>query len=139
MSNLDLMRPTNLPMQMNLVKIKVAQVRISHTYVDKVYKEAVGKENRKQVEFYAQNNSGIQNRKQASATGDKIRTAGHLVAKRKDLEEKSIELKRGDYIVEIAGDKVNFEIVEVRPESPLGGKPLLTYIDYMAAKERSSV
>ena len=129
----------SLPMRMALTKVVISQLRMSHTHVDKVYKESVGKENRKNVTLYAQNNSNVIKRKSASSTGDKIMTAGHLVFKKKDLEDAGVKLRTGDYIIELAGDKVNFEIVEIRPESILGGSNRLLYADYMAAKERSSV
>jgi len=128
-----------LPMRMALAKIKIAQLRMSHTHVDRVYGEAVGKEERKTVTVYGQNNSAAIKRKTATSTGDRINTAGHLVFKKKDLDDAGVVLRTGDYIIEIAGAKVNFEIVEVRPESILGGKQRLIYADYMAAKERSSV
>lgn len=128
-----------LPMRMATTKVVIAQLRMSHTHIDKVYKESVGKEERKTITVYAQNNSRAIKRKSASSTGDKIMTAGHLVFRKKDLDDAGIILRTGDYIIELAGAKVNFEIVEIRPESILGGKQRLIYADYMAAKERSSV
>jgi len=129
----------DLPMMMNLVEVKIARVRLTHTTVDPVYKEVVGKEERNTVTLQAQNKTIMESYQYPSASGDETNTSGHLVFKKKYLEEMNVSLKKGDKVVSIAGDTVDYDIIEVRSESALGGNNLLIFAVYGRAKERSSV
>lgn len=128
-----------LPMRMNFVEVKITQVRLTHTTVDPVYREAVGKESRKPLTIQAQNKIIKQSSQYPSRSGDETVAFGHLVFRKKDLEEQNVVLKRGDKVVEIDGDKVDYDIVEIRNESALAGGNLLTFATYGVAKERSSI
>ena len=70
--------------------------------------------------------------------GDETNTLGHLVFRKKYLEEMNVTIKKGDRITEIAGGTVNYDITEVRNESALGGSNLLVFAVYGRAKERAS-
>jgi len=129
----------NLPLRMSLVKVKISQLQINHTYIDPVFKEAGGRESYKEVELEAQNNVNTMYRRTPSRTGDEVFSMGHLVFRKTYLKEKGVTIKRHDKITEIDGDKVNYDIVEIRNESALGGHNLLTFAEYRDAKERASV
>lgn len=129
---------SDLPLRMNLVEIKIAQLRMSHTTIDSVYKEVVGKESRKTVILEGQDKRFRQSQLRAKLGGDETVTAGHLVFKKDYLDNMDVHLRKGDRILEIAGEPVNYDIEEVRYESPLRGKNLLVYVEYREPKERSS-
>lgn len=63
---------------------------------------------------------------EAALTGDPAMADGHLTFRARDLERDGIVLQKGDVVRRIAGNPVDFKILEVRPQAHLQGKSWLT-------------
>lgn len=132
-----------LPMLMNLVEIKIRKESIENTVWDDVFKEPVGTKNfSSEITIKGQANLGSKRYYQLSRslTGDTERSSIYLVFRTADLEEQGVEITKGDRVVKVADRNVNFEVTQVRPESPLNGRFLLTYVELeTVVEERASV
>ena len=78
-------------------------------------------------------------------SGDAEGVEGHCVFRICDLIDAGLatlagtiitfNIKKGDRIVKLGQRSVNFEIIEVRPESPLGGDFTLVYVLFSRLSE----
>jgi len=138
----------NLPFKMNEMRIVIAQLDIVKTVKDPDFREPVGvKRIETQVVLQGQVNLAKDKRlfmMEPSRTGDMEPTKGHLVFRKKYLDDLGVGLKKGDRIVEVGPTSgpttIDAIIDEVRPESPLRGDFLLIYVDFKwDEKERGSL
>lgn len=131
-----------LPMRMNLVRIKLRRLNVPATPQDSDFREPMRSKAFEEVEVQGQVNFGSKQVDQRGRTmiGDWPRSSAHLVFKMADLQAAGFEPRKGDRVSEIAGRPLDFEIGEVRPESPLRGAFLLLYCEMEEVKEeRASV
>lgn len=129
----------SFPKNMNLVTIKIAQLSIANTIIDPHYGQPVSEKSREVIielcgqknfgsgEWYARRRARASN---FSGTGDVPDSKGYLVFKYDYIKSLNITLKKGDKVVEIAGENTDFIIDQVRPQAPLKGRDqlLLVYL-----------
>lgn len=127
------------PIRINPVRIKVKQFDATTTVEDSDFREPKSekvfesvKELKGQVNFGGKTYSEVWR----TRTGDEGRTMGWCVFRTSDLEKWGVTLRKGDRIIEIAGEPMDLEIREVRFESPLRGKFLLVYAIFEHVKEK---
>lgn len=121
------------PFRLNLVEIVLRPLAKADTAWDPDFREPLGaKATGKEVTLLGQVNLGSKQLRERdrTATGDREPSEGHLVFRRMDVEAAGIAVKKGDRVVRVAGEPVDFVITEVRPESPLAGKFLLVYAEF---------
>lgn len=99
------------------------------------------------IDVVGQVNFGSKSFRKRSNTlsGDEERVKGHLVFKMCDLIDAglatqsgskiSFVLEKGDLVTRIGDKPTDFEVYEIRPESPLQGDFLLVYVDLVNHKE----
>ncbi len=129
------------PRMMNFVDIKIQQFNHGDTPWDDDFNEPLP--NRSYdglVTLKGQINLGNKEnaRQEMSSTGDETRTFGHCVFRKSDLDEAvpPVVLAKGDRVTEVAGVAVDYELTEIRPESPLRGKFLLIYAEFTQPLEK---
>jgi len=139
---------TNLPRRMATMRIVIAQLDIVKTVKDPDFREPVGaKHSETQIVLEGQVNLAGKKKffvQAPSRTGDTEPTKGHLVFRKKYLDDLGITLKKGDRVVEVGPESgpttVDCDIDEVRPESPLRGDFLLIYVGFTwDERERGSL
>jgi len=123
-----------LPERMNTVEIVVRKLSKDRTHWDRDFEEPVTKKDRSaEVTLHGQVNLGRAGaafaRRSPSLTGDRVESDGHLVFRKADLDAAGVTLAKGDRVVRIASEDVDFLLTEVRPESPLRGGFLLVYAE----------
>ena len=86
-------------------------------------------------------------RRLTSLSGDSEPADGHVVIRFEDMVaaglansglDPTFVLSKGDRIIQVASQVVDFEIIEIRPESPLetcDADALLIYIDFVQGRE----
>jgi hypothetical protein len=128
-----------LPVRMNLVRIVIEQLNTTATVKDADFREPVGvkKYNTTQLVLEGQVNLAAKKTffvQTPSRTGDTEPTMGHLVFKKKYIDDLGVVLKKGDVIIEVGPaanpTPIDCKIHDVRPESPLRGDFLLLYVDF---------
>ena len=131
------------PTRMNLVEIVLRPLARDATAWDEDFHEPVGaKATAAEVTLQGQVNLGSKQfrGRDRTATGDREPSAGHLVFRKSDLGAAGVRLAKGDRVVQVAGEAVDFVITEVRPEAPLRGEFLLVYAEFTHdVEERESV
>jgi len=124
----------NRPVRYNPVTVKFVRIEPTNTQWDEDYKEAIGGNPAygSEIEFQCQVNFGQKEyfRRQRTERGEARPSYGWLTFKMKYWEDNSVNLKKGDRITGVAGQAADFEIMEVRPESPLRGGFLLMYVEF---------
>lgn len=144
-----------LPARTNPVRIKFQRLNRTDVVIDEDFGEPIGGDilQTEIIEFEGQVNlrGGPYKRRSPSLSGDEGATNGHLVLVLEEMieaglatgsvgDEVEFVLQKGDRIVQIASQVVGFEIIEIRPESPLDGDFLLVYIGFkQGAEERTGV
>jgi hypothetical protein len=128
------------PARMNTVEIVVRKLSKERTHWDPDFEEPVTKKDRsEEVVLRGQVNLGKAGaafeRRSPSLTGDRSESDGHLVFRKADLDAAAVRLAKGDRVVRIAGEPVDFLLTEVRPESPLRGGFLLVYAEFAHNRE----
>lgn len=138
----------NMPFRMNTMRIVIAQLDTVKTVKDPDFREPVGvKHTETQIVLEGQVNLADKAKfffQAPSRTGDTEPTKGHLVFRKKYLDDLGVTLKKGDRIVEVGPESgptpVDCNINEVRPESPLRGDFLLIYVRFTwDVRERGSL
>lgn len=129
-----------LPSRMNTVEIVLRKLGSDRTHWDPDFEEPLTKKNRtEEVVLHGQVNLGRSgsafDRRRPSLTGDRAESDGHLVFRKADIEAAGVTLRKGDRVVRVAGEEVDFLLTEVRPESPLGGEFLLVYAEFEENRE----
>ncbi len=131
------------PARMNLVEIVLRPLAKDATAWDEDFREPIGaKATAADVTLQGQVNFGSKqfHGRDRTATGDREPSAGHVVFRKTDLDAAGGRLAKGDRVVRIAGEAVDFVITEVRPESPMRGEFLLVYAEFTHdVEERESV
>lgn len=136
------------PKRWNPVDIKIQRLDVPNTFIDDDFREPVSKKKRfTTITLRGQVNFGdraftVEERSRA-APGDEDVTKAHVVFRRKDLVDAGLwdnaapedNLKKGDKIIEIAGESFDLIFSEIRPESPLRGKFLLIYGEFEHERE----
>ena len=144
-----------LPFRINPVVVKFQKLNRIDIQIDPDFDEPIGGDilQSQIIEADAQVNlrGGPYKRRTPSLSGDEGKTDGHLVMLLDTMIEDGLAtgssetqidfvLAKGDRIVQIASQVVNFEIIEIRVESPLRGDFLLVYIVFkQGAEERAGV
>lgn len=122
------------PIRMNPVWVEIAQLNKASTQWDSDYKEPVGGQHDYDsvIQVKCQVNLGSKEfkRRERTERGEGQPTFGHLVFKKEYWDRLGLTIKKGDRVKKIAEHDVDFEIMEVRPESPLRGKTLLYYVEF---------
>lgn len=142
------------PVRINPVAITFQLLERDNFALDPDFDEPVGEDTFKTQTIIAEGQvnqrGGPIKRRDNTFTGDEETTDGHLVFRIGDLidaglaEEDPISgnisfiLAKGDRVTRIASQAVNFEIIEIRTESPLRGDFLLVYITYKIGGEEST-
>ncbi len=129
----------SLPFLMNLVVIRIQKVVVEDTVWDDVFREPIGnKALSQEIEVKGQVNLGSKKFYELARTltGDVGRSNMYLVFRTSDLEKQGVEIVKGDRVVKIADQVVDFEVTEIRPESPLNGRFLLKYVELEHVKEK---
>lgn len=132
---------------MNLVDVQLEQLDVAATIFDEDFNvpvggAAAGKARGPAIDLRAQANFGQSaggnrwEQRAPSRTGDATDSAGHLVFRASDLDDAGVVVKKGDRVISIAGRGCDYLVREVRPESLLGGKFLLLYVELEENKER---
>jgi hypothetical protein len=129
-----------LPARLNTVEIVVRKLSKDRTHWDPDFEEPIGTKDRsEEVVLQGQVNLGKPGsafeRRSPSLTGDRAESDGHLVFRKADLDAAGVTLAKGDRVVRVAGEAVDFLLAEVRPESPLGGAFLLVYAEFTHNRE----
>jgi hypothetical protein len=131
------------PARMNLVEIGLRPLARDATAWDEDFREPLtAKATAAEVTLRGQVNLGSKqfHGRDRTATGDREPSAGHLVFRKADLDAAGVRPGKGDRVVRIAGEAVDFVITEVRPESPLRGEFRLVYAEFTHdVEERESV
>lgn len=130
-----------LPAVLNPVDIVVDQRSVATTAIDPDFDEPLGAAARgASITLRGQVNygsaSGHHERLVRSRTGDEAASSGHLLFRKKDLDDAGVTIGKGDRVSSIAGVSVDLEIIEVRHQAPLRGVFLLTMCPF---RERSDV
>jgi len=123
---------------MNPVRIVIKQLDTTETVKDPDFREPVGVKHHDddlvlqgQVNLAAKKTYFVST---PSRTGDMEPTKGHLVFRKRYLDDLGVTLRKGDTIVEVGPASnptpINCGIEDVRPESPLRGDFLLIYVDF---------
>jgi len=128
------------PERMNTVEIVVRKLSKDRTHWDADFEEPVTKKDRtEEVTLAGQVNLGRAGaafeRRSRSLTGDRAESDGHLVFRKADLDAAGVTLEKGDRVIRVAGEAVDFLLTEVRPESPLRGGFLLVYAEFEHNRE----
>lgn len=127
------------PKRMNPVNIKLHQRNAADTVMDSDFREpASTRAFDAGVVVKGQVNFGMKKyaEQDITMTGDKGDTMGWFCFRKSDLDRAGISLQKGDRVSEVAGEAMDLEIVEARPESPLRGRFLLIYADFEHVKEK---
>jgi hypothetical protein len=128
------------PERMNTVEIVVRKLAKNRTHWDSDFEEPITKKDRS-VEIFLRGQVNLGRagsafeRRSPSLTGDRAESDGHLVFRKADLDAAGVTLAKGDRVIRIAGEAVDFLLTEVRPESPLGGGFLLVYAEFEHNRE----
>jgi hypothetical protein len=128
------------PFRMNLVRIVIRPMDRPNTVIDPDFKEAVGKkefgvpyEVYGQLNFYSPNKF-MYELHMKTRTGDQAPVHGKLVFRTTDLENRLIEIRKGDTVVsagQVGREKViDGRVIEVKPEAWKFGRPLLTIVEF---------
>lgn len=145
-----------LPALLNEVTIKFQQLDRPGALLDPDFNEPIGGDIFVEtiIETVGQVNlrGGPFRRRANTLTGDEEDVRGHVVLRLSELVDKGLatddpeitfSLRKGDRVVQLASQIVNFEIVEIRPESPLDSldeDALLVFIEFIEpAEERRGV
>jgi hypothetical protein len=122
------------PFRYNPVWVEIVQLNKAATQWDDDYKEPIGgaKSYDSVIRVRAQVNLGSKQfyERERSDRGEETPSRGHLVFKKEYWDAQGLTITRGDRIKKIAEHDCDFEIMEVRPESPLRGKTLLYYVEF---------
>lgn len=133
----------SLPIRMNEVPVIIAIRTTDASKLDRHYKQRTSSKGNlntyKEKPVSCQNNRRTADRKLANRTGDEVPTVGHLVFKRVYYDSLGFKIRKGDRVVKIEDEEVNYEITEVRSESALGGRQKLVFVHYGGAPERQSI
>lgn len=134
------------PARWNLVTVTIARLDLPDTAVDPVFKVPTNRKARPQeIDYPAQVNFGLKRKEQRERTlmGDRPNTRARIVLRFVDLAPTTTlpRPRKGDKIVTLykgtpAEETVDYLIEEVRPESPLGGAPLLLFVEFERDRER---
>jgi hypothetical protein len=119
---------------MNPVWVEIAQLNATATKWDADYKEPIGGQHayNAPIRVKCQVNLGSKQFYERTRTerGEATPSFGHLVFKKEYWDAQGLTIKKGDRITKIAEHGCDFEIMEVRPESPLRYKTLLYYVEF---------
>lgn len=130
------------PYRMNLVDIELKQVNKPGTVIDVDFREPKGASKLQDViTLKGQVNFGgdkFFNRTERTFTGDAAPSDGHFVFRKKDLDDLSIILQKGDRVISVAGVPMELELDEIRFESSLRGKFLLVYAEFEQIREKKA-
>lgn len=131
------------PIRMNPVWVEIVQLNKAATQWDQDYKEPVGGVHAYDTEIRVkcQVNLGSKQfyERMRTQRGEAQPSFGHLVFKKEYWDAQGLTIKKGDRIKKIAEHGCDFEITEVRPESPLRCKTLLYYVEFKRRDARSTV
>jgi len=124
------------PVRMNLVDIVIKQLNKTEVVVDRHFRETRHSDKYDAtITVKGQANFGNSdynfNRRVVTSTGDANETEGHLVFEVARLQREGVTLAKGDIVTEIAGIPMDLTLIELRYESPLNGKFLLLYADFV--------
>lgn len=122
------------PIRYNPVWVEIKQLNKSATQWDPDYKEPIGGQHAYDttIRVKAQVNLGSKQfyERMRTERGETTPSSGHLVFKKEYWDAQGLTIKKGDRITKIAEHACDFEITEVRPESPLRMKTLLYYVEF---------
>lgn len=123
----------SLPSRMNLVDIKIRQlIKPDEEFIDDDFIEPVhGRRFEEEVTVKGQPNFSKKRFQELtpSGVGDISVSRVYIIFKEEELKKADLSLKKGDRIVSVAGRDCLMEIVEIRPESPIGGKFKLIFAE----------